>query len=595
MPTPGPAALTPAALALTPTPRAAYSLTMLTTLVRPRLMPRWHAVRRLDAAVPVLLALPWLLLAADPRWVYGSLYRDSWIYFGFFVDLPGHLRAFPDFYGCSRLTVTLPGWLAYQILPPVTANLVLHLGVYYAAVFAGYAVFARVGGRRVGLLVAVLFGGHPFVLKAAGWDYVDGFVIAYFLLTQAALARAAEAERWRRWAVLAGVAAAAMAVANLAHTPLLLSLAAWFVLLNRRSLLPAAGWFSLGAGGLLLVLGLVSWSLGGRLFFLAPSLDFVANYTTGIARMYVHPPGDWIAGAVWLVFPAAACVGAVVALVRRAGMRFVQWHLLAAAALLVAAQYQGRFGYLEVWYYASVAVMVPAFAALAGQWAGRLDGLTPRQFALLLAAACGSGLLAAAVNRFGFDGPPWLTTAALGCGVAAVLLPRAAFVALVLFGLMNVGVQARFRMADAMPGVAPVLRLEACQAFDPHRKACFLAIHDAARWVRTLDDPGRVWFWYHLHEPLGPVYDMVAHTHCTYYRVIGWEFPLIREGRLANGRPVGDLAAGGTVVVFCERDEGRDEAVRELRAHGVTVEVIGERAMGRRSPAVFRAFVLRVR
>src|SRR2546423_750763 len=100
---------------------------------------RLRPSRPLDAAVPVLLALPWLLLVADPRWVYGSLYRDAWIYFGFFLDLPGHLRAYPDFYGCSRLSVTLPGWLAYRLLPPVTANLVLSLAVYYAAVFAGHA------------------------------------------------------------------------------------------------------------------------------------------------------------------------------------------------------------------------------------------------------------------------------------------------------------------------------------------------------------------------------------------------------------------------------------------------------------------------
>jgi hypothetical protein len=574
---------------------------MLKTRVSLIRLPRWRSARQLDAAVPVLLVLPWLLLAADPRWVYGSLYRDAWIYFGFFQDLPGHLRAYPDFYGCSRLSVTLPGWLACQLLPPVAANIVLHLAVYSAAVFAGYSVFARVGGRRVGLLVAVLLGGHPFFLKAAGWDYVDGFVIAYYLLAQAALARAAESERWRTWALLAGAAAGAMAVANLAHALLVLPLVAWFVVLNRRPLLAAAGWFALGAGGLLILLGLVSAALGGRFFFLAPSWNFVANYTTGIARMYVHPPCEWVGGAVWLVFPAAACLGAVVASVRRSGMRFVQWHLLAAAALLLAAQYQGRFGYLEVWYYSSVVVMVPAFAALAGQWAGRLDGLSLLRYGVLLAVACGVGLLAAAASRFGVAGPSWLAPVALGCGAAAVLLPvlpragfRAAVAAVALFGLLNVGVQARFRMADAMPGVAPVLRLEACQAFDPHRKACFLAIHDAARWARDLDGPGRVWFWYQLHEPLGPVYDMVAHTHCTYYRVIGWEFPLIREGKLADGRPVDALAAGATIVVFCERDEAKDEAVRELRARGVSAEVVGERALGRRPPALIRAFVLRV-
>src|SRR5207248_5309215 len=271
---------------------------MITTLLRSvaarlLLVPRLSL--RLHPAVPVLLVLPWLLLLADPRWVYGSLYRDAWVYFGFFQDLPGHLRAFPDYYGCSRLSVTLPGWLVYRLLPPVAANLALHLAVYYAAVFAVYGVFARVAGRRVGLHVAVLLGGHPFFLKAAGWDYIDGFVIAYFLLAQALLTRAADSERWRSWAFAAGVAAGAMVVANVAFAPLLLAPAGWFVVLNRparrRPLRLAGVWFAAGACGLVLLLGLVSGSLGGRLFFLAPSLDFIRNYSTGTARMYVHPPG----------------------------------------------------------------------------------------------------------------------------------------------------------------------------------------------------------------------------------------------------------------------------------------------------------------
>jgi len=286
---------------------------------------------------------------------------------------------------------------------------------------------------------------------------------------------------------------------------------------------------------------------------------------------------------------------------RHPGATFVQCHLLAALGLLIAAQYQGRLGYLEVWYYSSVVVMVPAFAALAGQWAGRLDALPSRRFALLVAAAVGVGLLGSVASRVGVVGPPWLTPVALGCGAAAVLLPtlpraglRAALAAVGLFGVMGVGVQARFRMADALPVVAPIIRLDACQRLDPHRKACFLAVHDAARWVRELDEPGRVWFWYHLDEPLGPVYDMAAHTHCTYYRVISWQFPEVPDGKTAEGRPVRELPAGAMVVVFSGRDSAGEEAVRELRARGVNAAVVGERVLGRRPPVLIRAFVLRV-
>src|SRR5206468_757869 len=138
-----------------------------------------RAARRLDAGAVALLALPWLALLADPLWVYGSLYRDPWAYFGFFQDLPGYLKAFGDHYSAGRLSVLLPGWAVYSVLPSVAANLVLHVGVYSAAVLSGYAALAGTVGRRAAFLAMAAMGGHFFFLKAAGWDYVDGYAVAY--------------------------------------------------------------------------------------------------------------------------------------------------------------------------------------------------------------------------------------------------------------------------------------------------------------------------------------------------------------------------------------------------------------------------------
>src|SRR4029079_15818879 len=38
----------------------------------------------------VLLALPLALLAVDPQWIWSGPWRDAWLYYGYFRDLPAY-------------------------------------------------------------------------------------------------------------------------------------------------------------------------------------------------------------------------------------------------------------------------------------------------------------------------------------------------------------------------------------------------------------------------------------------------------------------------------------------------------------------------
>src|SRR5262249_9006366 len=181
--------------------------------------------------------------------------HDSWLYHGYFLDLPGHLRAFGHLYYSSRLSMTLPGWLAYKALPPLAANHALHLGVYLLGVVSAYSVLSRTVGARAGLLAALLLGGHYFFQLAAASDCCDGYAAGYYLLACALCTQAAHSGRWRAWLFLAGMAAAALFAVNLMLGLLLLPLAAHHVLANRagrRHPLDAGGfWLALGAAFLL--------------------------------------------------------------------------------------------------------------------------------------------------------------------------------------------------------------------------------------------------------------------------------------------------------------------------------------------------------
>src|SRR5262249_11518273 len=125
---------------------------------------------------------------------------DGWSYFGFFTNFAQFLRLFTETYYATRLAWIVPGAMAHHLLPPMAANRVLHLAVYYAAVFALYYTLRRTVGRRAALIVAIATGCYSYFLRAVGWHYVDGAGLAYYSLAIAGLT-AAIAVRHRRLAL----------------------------------------------------------------------------------------------------------------------------------------------------------------------------------------------------------------------------------------------------------------------------------------------------------------------------------------------------------------------------------------------------------
>jgi len=578
---------------------------------------------RLDRGALALLALPWLVLLADPLWAYASLYRDAWAYFGLFQNLPGSLAPFRDHYGTGRLSALLPGWVTYSVLPPVAANLVLHVGVYSVAVLSGYAAVGAAVGRRAAFLAMAALGGHTFFLRAAGWDYVDGYVIAYFLLTTALITRATRpGPYWKAWCLAAGAAAACVAVAYLGAVILLPPLAVLFVLLNRtgaRHPLDTAGfWLLAGLLGTVAGFAVVSKLLGGPAEFFLPSLVYAARtFGPEAAAQYVFPPRDWAAKAGWLIIPAAASAGAVVWLIkfvlrRRRGeadradaaAAFFQLQLLVLLAFQSVKQARGEFGGLQVWLAVSWGLMIPAFLALGGQLGRWADALPPGRFRAVAAAWVGLAVLgSAAPDRLHL--PAWGAAvplaAALAAAVVAVLAlqlrPRVSvgIAAAALLAFANATAREHFRMADSLQGAGAPIQIDRCEAFDPQRKQVFRTVAEAARWANGLAPAGKVWFWYNLDDPLGPVADMAAHCSYHYLQVVNVRFPDLSDGKVYRGDPVQVIrdSGGGAVVIFSERPDAAERALYWLRGCGMAAEVEDERVVGR-APVALRAVVIRV-
>ena len=571
----------------------------------------------------LLAMLPLVLLALNPIWIYSRLYNDPWLYFGHMQNFAGLSRAFGDLYPAGRLTILFPGVLAYQLFPAVLANHVLHLGLYYLALGSLYYVVTQTVGRRAGFVVSLLCGCHFFFLEAVGWDYADGFIVAYFLAALACVTKGMNAESSRGWLSLAGVMACAMVVANLTAVVLVPLLVAFFVVQNRGrqrvSVVASAGCFAGGGLALLVVLGVVNWMINGRFWFLASQFEFARTATAEATNKFQSDLRTWISGAYWLLFPALATVGAAwrlrqLVLSGDRGKRWswwehrrsriaVLWHgqfLLVVAALL-SLQLGTNFAFLQQWFYVSFLVMPLAFLSLSETWSGwlkRFDLSSYHRFCVALSVAL---IVSAVVPWFGKAPGTWGVPAkfvALGLVAFAGVLPFLArpqlkfgmSAALALAGLNGLCRHEFVTKTGFPPAHHPVIMLEASQALDAQRPKAFRAIYECTQIARKLDGQANVWFWFNMKEPLGPVFNNASCTQWWAQRFINRDFPAIPK---VTQRIKPAFIPGRKIMILSADPQAPDKALKNLLAQGITAKLFEQHAVGK-APIAFTVSVLEV-
>ena len=292
--------------------------------------PTWHWV--------VLLALPLLLTAAIPDWMYSQTDSiDPWIYHGFFRHLVAYTTTmFPQTYYGSRLGWIVPGYVAYQLFSPAVANAVLHLTYYGLAVCSLYWLVRSTAGTVNALFTTLAFGLYLPVIRAFGSDYVDPPVIAYGLLAAALGMHGVNDER--RWATLAsGMAIGAMLNSNLGAVVLIPPV---LVLLAPRPecvqgwkpLVVQAGLWGIGVALCTMVLAVISVAIGGKWDFFLTSFRWMRGQ--GLTTLWDVTGMSWLAASPWVLLPMSTLIATGLVLIvpgRRVHMTFN--HLRAFASL----------------------------------------------------------------------------------------------------------------------------------------------------------------------------------------------------------------------------------------------------------------------
>jgi hypothetical protein len=527
-------------------------------------------MRAPGASTLTLLALPWLLVLINPSWLLtapGNI--DPWIYFGFFGNLPDYLRVFGDTYYASRLAWIVPGALVHELMPPLAARYVLHVGVFYVALFAIHFTLRRTVGPRAALFASILIGCYTYFLRAMGWDYVDGAGIAYYAVALACLTAAIEARR--RWLPLAcaGGAFAGAFHSNVAWSMLLPALACYYAVTTRA----AAGrvrsdWLPAAAGAALvtLLLGVVSVANSGQFWFFVPSIKHVL-FLSEQTRTYETNPEVWLAAVRILAVPVLVFVAALGYRVARGARettlgRLACDHYTIACVLVVAPDLAGRALLQNPLY---LTYTLPGMALAIGVlFRDAIDRLSRAQFGglvTIMLAALSVPLLPVPAFR--------MAPADLAPAIAVMVGVLVAATAAGLWLRRSPTWSSAITFAVCAGAVNMIMADPQLEFWDLRgREHRYRAIVAAADTIRAVDPDVTARFWYDEAAPLGHVFMSIASTRLFGYRLISTRFPSLR------GQPSGadaSIAAGQRLLLLTSDPAALNEANAALRTRQLAV------------------------
>jgi len=484
----------------------------------------------------VILLLPMLVLSGQINAIYtppGSI--DSWVYLGFFRNFANFEGAlFPNTYYGSRLSWILPGVLIHHFFSPATAACVLHLLVYFVALFSFYYIVAATIGRRAAALSSIVFGLYPYFWAAIGWDYADGVGIAYYLLTTALLTKAAFASRPRLILGAAGCAFAGLLYSNVAWTLFTPILAMHYLGLRRPAgmrewrdlIIQAAICGMVGGFCITLILGVINHSVTGSYWFYRPSVQYALK-TLGQKNPWYTEAYAGGLPVPWLWFPIFMVMLSIPAWLRLFVERCAPRNRITALftlELLIAFAtwvYQQTHGtpLLGLPFYASYLIPLVFLAAAPLFWPAA-EELGPGWFAIALMTAV---LVVAApwwmprsshVIRWSRpENHVFVLTAAIAL-VSAMLFRRSGYaiaLSIVGFGLLNTTVS---------PG-RPV---------DPYSgKNTYQRVMNTRAVVEQVRGSEPIRWWYNKKESQAEDFTAISSTYLWGFTLIGLEFPHLAQ------------------------------------------------------------------
>jgi len=542
----------------------------------------------------LLLLLPLLLLPINQTLIFnpnGTI--DPWVYFGYFIRLKQYLIAFPDAYYGSRLSWILPGHLAYSLFPPLVANYILRLGLYYLATLSLYFILKPSVGRRAAFLTSASMGCYAFFFQAIGWDYVDGAGITYFLLTVLMLSWAARKESWAIWMFLSGVFFGALIYTNLVWLALSPSLITYYVLTNhphqRQKTFISVATFLVGILAITLLLGSVNYAVGGKFFFFMPSVNFALS-SSGQSNPWRNDWYKWLPKATWLLLPLIVLLSSTATLTlskfRRSFKQADTVHLQATFAVsclgMIFLEVKG-LNFLQLTCYASY--LIPSMFLAIGAPLKSLAILSNGRFAVVASFAL-ILMIFSLINVLEFTSFLSADQSIIFCllFVAAVLFSISSSLnqkkvgGIVAILLLTVSTSISFGQGWSANSIAKQHQansLTSKATIDSH-----LTVSSVQKLFRDIDPTVSVFFWYSAKE-LG-VYRSIASATLWGYRFISEDFPGLQAYGIPSNTPLSSerlsylkqhfTTTSSKVAIFSQQKDALQQAINSLKTAGFTAK-----------------------
>jgi len=238
--------------------------------------------------------LVWLILG--PFAIFAPLgYIDPWYYPGYFRDFSYLLLHRGFTYYVSRLPWIVPGRIAFSILNPELASLLLCACIVTVSAFCLYSMVRWYYGRTPAILAALALITNAYFMGAAGWPYPDGAAIAYAMVALALNLRPQGSRGWNGF--WAAAALTLSACTNLAAGPMIASVLVvpiWRWRHSRKELLRQALCAVAGVAITTLVLSVVSKRMLGDARVFQPQFDmmmYTVRHPGYLSGRYGSGPG----------------------------------------------------------------------------------------------------------------------------------------------------------------------------------------------------------------------------------------------------------------------------------------------------------------
>ncbi len=549
--------------------------------------------------IVVIFIFPLVLLLINNSWIFtpATTFIDPWLNVGYFRNLPQHLQVFPDTYYGSRLSWILPGFLIYQLFPPLLANYILHLGVYYLATISLYFTNRLIFNKRVALLTTLLMSGYIWFLRITGFDQVNGIGIAYFLLTILLLTCAAKLSRWKNWLFLAGIGYAALIYTNLFLIIFTPFLGMYYLFANyqyqKHRLLPSLVFFLVGILALTLLFSVINQQITGKFLFFLPSIK--------ISMELLSKPNPWrmngyawILDAGWLVWPIAVGLTSLLHLMsyvlKRSAHRnrfalFFHLQFVLILLLFLAIDMTGYSVALQYFYYTNY--LIPSmFLAIASALVYPVEKLSKHKLlhtlipiAILLLLI--SYLISLVSNNVIVNIISYPT-------VLALIIFLVAWIVLFAFSSQIITIFIFFLLlsiSNAL-GIWHINKSD-IDYWPNERQDAYLLTIDSMQIINTINPHADSYFWHDRKpSPVSGLYTAIASTYLWGYRLLSTDFPLLTgENSLQEVKP--DM----NIIILSQETINLHTVNETLEKYNLKAQFIDEKIMTQGAYRVILTFI----